>query len=135
MLRPGEGELTAAQRLLPRVVQSYDRLFDAVLGDALYFNAPFFNLCLRLGKEVITVLKDEDRVLFQDAEGVFSLTTPHVWEEANQKIQAWDAEGFTSAEGGSRSPCASCVRKRSSPADIVTDRGGSRRKKLMIGSG
>jgi len=99
MLRPGEGELTAAQRLLPRVVQSYDRLFDSVLGDALYFNAPFFNLCLRLGKEVITVLKDEDRVLFQDAEGVFSLTTPHVWEEANQKIQAWDAEGFTSAEG------------------------------------
>ena len=99
MLRPGEGELTAAQRLLPRVVQSYDRLFDAVLGDALYFNAPFFNLCLGLGKDVIAVLKDEGRVLFQDAQGVFSLTAPQVWEEANQKIQAWDAEGFTSAEG------------------------------------
>jgi hypothetical protein len=99
MLRPGEGELTAAQRLLPRVVQSYGRLFDVVLGDALYFNAPFFNLCLGLGKEVITVLKDEGRVLFQDAQGVFSLTAPQVWEESNQKIQAWDAEGFTSAEG------------------------------------
>jgi hypothetical protein len=99
MMRPGEGELTAAQRLLPRVVKSYGRLFDAVLGDALYFNAPFFNLCLGLGKEVITVLKDEDRVLFQDAQGVFSLTAPQVWEEGNQKIQAWDAEGFTSAEG------------------------------------
>jgi len=99
MLRPGEGELSAAQRLLPRVVKSYGRLFDAVLGDALYFNAPFFNLCLGLGKEVITVLKDEDRVLFQDAQGVFSLTAPQAWEEPNQKIQAWDAEGFTSAEG------------------------------------
>jgi hypothetical protein len=43
MLRPGEGELTAAQRLLPRVAKSYGRPFDAVLGDALYFNAPFFN--------------------------------------------------------------------------------------------
>jgi len=99
MIRPGEGELTAAQRLLPRVVKSYGRLFDVVLGDGLFFNAPFFHLCLSLGKEVITVLKDEGRVLFQDAQGVFSLTAPQVWEEGNQKIQAWDAEGFTSAEG------------------------------------
>jgi Transposase DDE domain len=98
MLQPGEGELTAAQRLLPRVVQSYGRFFKVVLADALFFNAPFFNLCLTLGKEVITVLKDEDRVLFQDALGVFSLTAPQVWEEPNQKIRAWDAEGFTSAE-------------------------------------
>jgi len=99
MLQPGEGELTAAQRLLPRVVQFYDRFFKVVLADALFFNAPFFNLCLGLGKEVITVLKDEDRVLFQDALGVFSFTAPQVWEEPNQKIRAWDAEGFTSAEG------------------------------------
>jgi hypothetical protein len=99
MLQPGEGELTAAQRLLPRVVQSYGRFFRVVLADALFFNAPFFNLCLGLGKEVITVLKDEDRVLFQDALGIFSFTSPQVWEEPNQKIRAWDAEGFTSAEG------------------------------------
>jgi len=99
MLRPGEGELTAAYRLLPRVVKSYDRFFRVVLADALYFNAPFFNLCLGLGKEVIAVLKDEDRALFQDAQGVFSLTASQLWEEPNQKIRAWDAEGFTSAEG------------------------------------
>lgn len=99
MLRPGEGELTAAQRLLPRVVESYGRFFRVVLADALFFNAPFFNFCLGLGKEVITVLKDEDRVLFQDALGVFSFTESQVWEERNQKAQAWDAEGFTSAEG------------------------------------
>ncbi len=99
MLQPGEGELTAAQRLLPRVVQAYGRFFRVVLADALFFNAPFFNLCLGLGKDVITVLKDEDRVLFQDALGVFCLIEPQVWEEANQKIRAWDAEGFTTAEG------------------------------------
>jgi len=99
MLRPGEGELTAAYRLLPRVVKSYGRFFGVVLADSLYFNAPFFNLCVGLGKEVITVLKDEGRVLFQDAQGVFSLTAPQVWEEPKQKIRAWDAEGFTSAEG------------------------------------
>jgi hypothetical protein len=99
MLRPGEGELTAAQRLLRRVVKSYGRFFRVVLADGLYFNAPFFNLCLRLGKDVITVVKDEDRVLYQDAQGVFSITRPQVWEEGKKKIRAWDAEGFTSAEG------------------------------------
>ena len=99
MLRPGEGELTAAHRLLQRVVKSYDRFFQVVLADALYFNAPFFNLCIGLGKDVIAVLKDEGRALLQDARGVFSLTAPQVWEEPNQKIRAWDAEGFTSAEG------------------------------------
>ncbi len=99
MLRPGEGELTAAHRLLQRVVKSYDRFFQVVLADALYFNAPFFNLCIGLGKDVIAVLKDEGRALHQDARGVFSLTAPQVWEEPNQKIRAWDAEGFTSAEG------------------------------------
>jgi hypothetical protein len=99
LLQPGEGELTAAYRLLPRVVQSYGRFFGVVLADGLYFNAPFFNLCLRLGKDIITVLKDEDRVLSQDAQGVFSLTVPQLWQEPNQKIRAWDAEGFTSAEG------------------------------------
>jgi hypothetical protein len=99
MLRPGEGELTAAQRLLPRVVESYGRFFRVVLADALFFNAPFFNLCRGLRKEVITVLKDEDRALFQDALGVFSFTEPQLWEQRNQKIRAWDAEGFTTAEG------------------------------------
>jgi hypothetical protein len=98
MLQPGEGELTAAQRLLPRVVQSYGRFFKVVLADALFLNAPFFNLCLGLAKEVITVLKDEDRDLLQDALGGFSLSAPQVWEEPNQKIRAWDAEGFASAE-------------------------------------
>lgn len=99
MLRPAEGELTAAHRLLKRVVKSYGRFFRVVLADALYFNAPFFNLCLALGKDVITVLKDKDRVLSQDAQGVFSLMAPKVWKEKHRKIRAWDTEGFTTAEG------------------------------------
>jgi hypothetical protein len=86
MLQPGEGELTAAQPLLPRVVQFYDRFFRVALADALFLNAPFFHFCLGLGKQVITVLKDEDRVFFQDVLGVR--------EEPKQKIRAWDAEGI-----------------------------------------
>ncbi len=99
MLRPGEGEVTAAKRLLARVAKTYGRFFDVVLGDALYFEAPFMNACLSHGKQVITVLKGDKRALFQDAQGVFSLLPPLVWEEPKRgHIQAWDAEGFTSAE-------------------------------------
>ncbi len=40
-LRPGEGEETAAKRLLERVFGLYARFFDVVVGDALYLDAPF----------------------------------------------------------------------------------------------
>ena len=35
LLRPGEGEETAAKRLLGRVFADYSRFFDVVVGDAL----------------------------------------------------------------------------------------------------
>ena len=46
LLRPGEGEETAAKRLLERVFTHYPRFFDVVAADALYFDAPFINFCL-----------------------------------------------------------------------------------------
>ena len=99
MVRPGEGEVTAAKRLLARVAHSYGRFFDVVLADALYCEAPFLNDCLSYGKQVITVLKGDKRALLQDAKGVFSLLKPKIWKGPGQLIQAWDAEEFTSADG------------------------------------
>jgi len=51
MIRPGEGEVTAAKRFLTRVLRSYGRFFDVILADALYCEAPFFNFCLSHGKQ------------------------------------------------------------------------------------
>lgn len=99
MICPGEWEVIAAKRLLERVIRRYGRFFDFVLTDALYFEAPFFNLCLKHHKHIITVLKGEQRALFQDAQGVFSLMKPMVWIEGRCRIRAWDAEDFTTAEG------------------------------------
>ncbi len=99
MVRPGEGEVAAAKRLLARVLKSYARFFDVVLADALYCEAPFINFCTTHGQHVITVLKGDKRALLQDAKGVFSLLKPQIWNGPGQSIQAWDAEGFTSAEG------------------------------------
>jgi len=49
LLRPGEGELTAALRLLERLLPKLRRSVDLVLGDALYCCRPYFALARRHG--------------------------------------------------------------------------------------
>ena len=99
LLRPGEGEETAAKRLLERVFANYPRFVDVVTGDALYFDAPFINFCREHHKHAIVVIKGDQRLLLQDAQGLFSQQTPSVWDEPHRRVQCWDQEGFTSAEG------------------------------------
>jgi hypothetical protein len=61
--RPGEGEVPAAKRLLERVFSNYSRYFDAVVGEGLYFEAPFINFCAEHHKDVVVVLKGDQRLL------------------------------------------------------------------------
>jgi hypothetical protein len=100
LLRPGEGEETAAKRLLERVFANYPRFFDVVCGDSLYFDAPFINFCLDHHKHAIVVVKGDQRLLLQDAKGVFAQQPARLrWQDRRRKVQCWDAEGFTTAEG------------------------------------
>ena len=99
LLRPGEGEETAAKRLLERVFARYGRFFDVVLGDALYLDAPFLNFCLDHHKHAIVTVKGDQRLLLQDAQGLFAQQTPGQWIEGNCRVDYWDQEGFTSCEG------------------------------------
>jgi hypothetical protein len=99
LLRPGEGEETAAKRLLERVFANYPRYFDVVCGDALYFDAPFINFCREHGKHALVVVKGEHRLLLQDAQGVFAGLPGQVWQDGRRTVRCWDAEGFTTAEG------------------------------------
>jgi hypothetical protein len=101
LLRPGEGEETAAKRLLERVFTNYPRFFDVVAGDALYFDAPFLNFCLDHHKHVIVTAKGENRLLVQDAAGLFAQQPPGRWvdDHGRRTVQFWDEEGFTSCEG------------------------------------
>lgn len=95
-IRPGEGEVTAAMRLLDRVVEQYPRAFDVVLGDGLYANSPFFNHVLNHGKHVLAVLKDEQRDLWKDAEALFAERAPVRIQRGPWEVTCWDVEGFTS---------------------------------------
>jgi len=99
MLEPGEGEVSAACRLLKRVFINYPRFFDAVLGDALYCEAGFFNFCLQHGRGVVAVLKGDDRQLKRDAALRFSQMAPQSWTANKRNVQAWDLDGFTTMTG------------------------------------
>jgi Transposase DDE domain len=99
LLRPGEGEETAAKRLLVRVLANYPRYFDAVCGDALYFDAPFINFCLDHGKHALVVVKGDNRLLLQDAAGIFEQQPPSLWKDGRRTVAYWDGEGFETAEG------------------------------------
>jgi Transposase DDE domain len=105
LLRPGEGEETAAKRLLERVFAHYPRFFDIVVGDALYFDAPFINFCLDRHKHVIVTAKGDQRLLLRDAQGLFCQQPPGCWvdKKARRTVRYWDEEGFTSCEGVKRS--------------------------------
>jgi Transposase DDE domain len=101
LLWPGEGEETAAKRLLERVFVQYPRYFDIVVGDALDFDAPFINFCLDHHKHVIVTAKGENRLLLQDAAGLFAHQEPSrlIADKGRRTVQFWDEEGFTSCAG------------------------------------
>jgi hypothetical protein len=102
LLRPGEGEETAAKRLLKRVFSHYPRFFDVVVGDALYLDAPFINFCLDHHKHAIVTIRGDHRLLLQDAQGLFRQQIPGQWIQGSCRAQFWDVEGFTSCEGVQR---------------------------------
>jgi len=95
-LRPGEDEVTAALRLLERVLVTYPRAFDVVLGDALYATSPFFNYLTQHGKYTLAVLKDERRDLLEDARALIAQAAPVSERNGTCQRSCWDIEGFTS---------------------------------------
>lgn len=95
-IRPGEGEVTTAMRLLERVLEHYPRAFDVVMGDALYANSPFFNFVLSRGKHPLAVLKDETRDLWEDSRSLFAEMAPVEIHRGRWVADCWDLEGFTS---------------------------------------
>lgn len=95
-VRPGEGEIVAARRLLERLLVRYARFFDAVEGDALYFEAPLFELCRKHGKHLLAVLKNNNPALLADARAVLAGEPDLVRPEKKRLIRYWDQEEFTS---------------------------------------
>lgn len=95
-VRPGEGEVVAARRIWERIVKAYGRLIDVVSLDAIYLEAPFLKDVLEAGKHFVVVLKQENRNLYQDAQGLRALQAPQVIPGAGKTSRVWDLEELTS---------------------------------------
>jgi len=94
-LKPGDDELTAAKRLLERMLRTYPRAFDIVLGDALYSDAKIYALLRRHGKDVLTVLKANQRGLLQDAQALLEEAEPVVYETDKSWLEIREVGNFT----------------------------------------
>jgi hypothetical protein len=99
-LQPGEGEDTAALRLLNRIPDLYgSRFFDILLLDALYAQAPVLQLAETIGWDLVISLKQNQRDLYQSAVRLFARRPADstATEKQNGKtyqIQLWDTQGL-----------------------------------------
>lgn len=103
-VRPGEGEDTAALRLLSALPGRYgSAFFDILLLDSLYAQAPVLKLAERVGWDLVITLKQEARQLYQSAMGLFQVRSPdHSFSEQQggrtYQVRLWDTEGLPFSE-------------------------------------
>jgi hypothetical protein len=95
-VRPREGEVGAARRLVARVVATYGRLLDVITADALYLEAPFIEQVLAAGKHVVIVMKQEARALYQEADELRALVAPALVQDGRRVTRLWDLPDLTS---------------------------------------
>ena len=67
-----------------------------IVADALYLNAPFIKTLKENGLEGVIRLKDERRLLFQDAESLFHRGEgkKKSFQKGKKKAEVWDLPGF-----------------------------------------
>ncbi len=109
-INPGEGELTAAIRMLRKANSRSNRYSDVICADALYAVAPFINEVSDQHKYVVIKVKQEDRALVKDMDGLVANREPDVILQGvtpkgekgkdghgvNYNLKIWDEENFTS---------------------------------------
>jgi hypothetical protein len=93
--RPGEDEVAAALRLVERVIEHYPRAFDVVVGDAAYADPRMYNLVLGRGKEILTVLKENQPTLLQEARVLLDLAKAQFSSSRSVQREIRDAGGFS----------------------------------------
>lgn len=95
-LHSGEDELEAGLRLLQRLLVSFPRAFDVVLGDALYSDPRVYRLLQAHGKDVLTVLKRNVQDLLGDASALFDASSPRLVVHGAHEREIWDETDFNS---------------------------------------
>jgi len=94
MQGPKEGEITAARRLMERVLVAYPRAFSVVMGDALYADPELCKRLLAAGKHFIAVLKDDRRDLVGDFQSLADSVESVRVRYQQRECVCRDIEGF-----------------------------------------
>lgn len=96
MVQEGENEVTAAKRLLPRVVGVFGALFDLLVVDGLY-TAWFIHLGRAHGKHVVVKSREDPKnlVVLRRAQEWIEV---HQWYGAGQPVKWADEDGYKTYE-------------------------------------
>lgn len=108
----GEGETTAALRLLKKLFSKHCRYAEIIVFDALYAKAPVIHEVLSQKKIAVIRVKQENYQIIEDAGGLFSnraadletvLSLKSDWYEEDRvgkkyryRVKIWDEENFNS---------------------------------------
>lgn len=83
-INPGEGELTAAKRLIKRILKEQGRMVDVFTFDALYLDSKLLNMLEKKNKYWIAVLKNKNREAYQEVDRLLP-ETKSVKTEINKR--------------------------------------------------
>lgn len=89
LLGPGDGELTAAWRLLARLLPRLRNSIDLVLGDGLYCCRPFFQLVCGAGLQALAVSSGETEM---DQEMDYLKRNEDPRQMVGQQVDIWEME-------------------------------------------
>lgn len=111
----GEGEQTAALRLLKKLYREHCRYADVITLDSLYAKAPVINEIVSQNKIAVIRVKQESYNIIKDAVGLFAGREPDLEKELSLKsdwynndqagkkytyrVKIWDAEDLESWPG------------------------------------
>lgn len=91
---PGLGELTAAKRLIKRILEEQPRIVDVLCFDALYLDSELLNLLEKKKKFWVVVLKNENREAYKEVDKML-LTAEKIEMEINErKVTLYDLYGL-----------------------------------------
>ena len=97
-VKPGEGELTAAKRLLARIGKVYGDAIGIVLADALYDNQPMRELARKLHYNLVVSHRDERREPGRTGERALDRTDPkrerphQFYETDEHRYDCWEVD-------------------------------------------
>jgi len=89
-INPGEGELTAAKRLIKRILKEQPRMVDVFTFDALYLDSELLNLLDKKKKYWIAVLKNKNREAYKEVDSLLAQTKAIKMKVGNRVVTLYD---------------------------------------------